>query len=77
MLTKPWLLLARIVPKDHKGEIVWAAKSNPQTVVVALVGLALLLGGEIKLSLGHRDDHIALALAEGAAHRFRQSFAVV
>ena len=38
---KALLLLAWIVPEDHKGEIVWRL-TNPQAVVVALVGLALL-----------------------------------
>ena len=65
------------MPEDHQCEFSCLAESNPGAVVVALVSLALLLGRKVKGALRHGYHHIPLSLAEGAAHRFRQSFAVV
>ena len=77
MLTKLLSLLTWIVPEDHKGEIVWAAKPNSQAVVVTLVGLALLASGIVVALPIDVHGHIALFLADLAWHWFRQLCAVV
>ena len=71
------LLEAWVLPEDHQREFSFPAESNPGAVVVALVSLALLLGWKVKGALRHGYPRIPLALAEGAAHRFRQPLAVV
>ena len=45
--------------------------------VIALVGLALLIGWEVKAALGHHHRGIALPLTKAARHRFRQAVALI
>ena len=71
------LLEAWVLPEDHQREFSFPAESNPGAVVVALVSLALLLGWKVKGALRHGYPRIPLALAEGAAHWFRQQPTVV
>tara|TARA_B100001939_G_scaffold255325_1_gene222237 strand:+ start:429 stop:674 length:246 start_codon:yes stop_codon:yes gene_type:complete len=77
VLTKLLSLLSWVIPEDHKGEIVWAAKPNSQAVVVTLVGLALLASGKVVALPIDAHGHIALFLADLAWHWFWQFCAVV
>ena len=70
------LLLPGVVPEHHPCEFPFAAEGDPPRAVVALKAFALLLGWELKAPLGHHHRGIALALAEAAAHRFRQAVAL-
>lgn len=71
------LLLSGVLPEHHQGEVPFAAEADACGAVIALVGLALLLGWEVKAALGHHHRGIALALAKAARHRFRQAVALI